>query len=128
MNGRRAHWVIAGMAAIIGALAALLAVEYLHTSDSRAAFGQTAEVAGSANYVLALLGNTVGDATPIVLIDTKTQTLMIYEYMVSTRTMFLRVARTYSADRELVDSAFFAGNVSNGPSVNDVRNMLRRGR
>ena len=113
------------MAAIVGALAALLAVEYLHKSDSRAAFGQTAEAAGSANYVLALLGNTVSDATPIVLIDTKTQTLMIYEYMVSTHAMFLRVARTYREDRELLDNSFFTGNVYTGPSVDDVRKKLR---
>ncbi len=125
MDGRRAYWVIVVLAAVAGALAALLADEYLHRSDSRAAFGQTAEVAGSANYVLSMLGVTVGDATPIVLIDTKTQTLMIYEYMNSTHTMYLRVARTYAADRELLDNGFFTGNLYQGPSVNDVRNLLR---
>ena len=125
MDGRKASWVIVGLAAVVGALAALLAAEYLHRSDSRAAFGQTAEAAGSANYVLALLGNTIGDATPIVVIDTKTQTLMVYEYMVSTHTMFLRIARTYAADRELLDNGFFTGNAYAGPSVNDVRNLLR---
>ena len=125
MNGRRVHWVIAGMAAIIGALAALLAVQCLRPGESRAAFGQ-GEAAGSANYVLAMLGNTVNDATPIVVIDTKTQTVMVYEYMVSTHTMFLRVARTYASDRELLDNFFFAGNAYNGPSVNDVRNLLQR--
>jgi len=125
MEGRRAYWVIVGLAAVVGALAALLADECLHRSDSRAAFGQTAEAAGSANYVLALLGNTIGDATPIVVIDTKTQTLMVYEYMVSTHTMFLRIARTYAADRELLDNGFFTGNAYAGPSVNDVRNLLR---
>ena len=71
------------------------------------------------------MGNTVNDATPIILIDTKTQTLMVYEYMISTHTMFLRVARTYAADRELLDNGFFAGNLYAGPSVNDVRNLLR---
>ncbi len=128
MNGRRVNWVIVGMAAVIGAMTALLAAEYVHRSDSRAAFGQTAENAGSANYVLALLGNTANDAAPIVVIDTKAQTIMVYEYMISTHTMFLRVGRTYSADRELLDNGFFAGNAYAGPSVNDVRNLLRNRR
>jgi hypothetical protein len=128
MNGTRVHWAVAGLAAIAGALAALLAVEYLHQSPSRTAFGQTGEAAASANYVLALLGNTVSDATPIVLIDTKTQTVLLYEYMVSRKTMYLRVARTYSADRELLDNGFYTGDSYNpqGQTVNDIRNLLRR--
>jgi len=125
MNGRRVHWLLIGLAAIMGALAALLAAEYLHRSDSRAAYGQTAEAAGSANYVLALLGTSANDAAPIVVIDTKAQTILVYEYMLSTHTMFLRVGRSYSADRELVDRSFFAGNAYAGPRVEDVRNMLR---
>jgi hypothetical protein len=126
MNGTRVHWAVAGLAAIAGALAALLAVEYLHQSPSRTAFGQTGEAAASANYVLALLGTTTNDATPIVLIDTKTQTLMVYEYMVSRHTMYLRAARTYVADRELRDNGFFAGDSYTGPSVNDVQNLIKR--
>jgi hypothetical protein len=117
-------WIIAGLAAIAGALAALLAVECLHKSESRTAFAQTAETAGSANYVLALLGNTASDAAPIYLIDTKSQTIMVYEYMVSTHQMFLRLARTYAADRELLDDRFYSGNAYAGPSVNDIRNVL----
>ena len=39
--------------------------------------------------------------------------------------MFLRVARTYAADRELLDNSFFAGNAYTGPTVNDVRNLLQ---
>ena len=128
MSSRKMLWMVAGIAAIIGALAALLAMECLRRSDSRAAFAQSAEVAGSANYVLALMGNTVADATPIVLIDTKSQTIMIYEYMVSTHTMFLRLARTYAADRELLDNGFYAGQAYQGPSVNDIRNLLRNRR
>jgi hypothetical protein len=128
MNRAKAHWAIVGMAAIAGALAALLAVEYLHHSESRVAFGQTGEAAGSANYVLALLGNTTYDATPIILIDTKTQTLMVYEFMVSKHTMYLRAARTYAADRELLDNSFWTGDSYSGPSVNQIQGMLRNPR
>jgi hypothetical protein len=126
MNGAKAHCAIVGMAAIVGALAALLAVECLHKGESRVAFGQ--EAAGSANYVLALLGNTVNDATPIILIDTKTQTLLVYEFMASRKTLYLRVARTYSSDRELLDNGFYTGDSYNpqGQTVNDIRNLLRR--
>jgi hypothetical protein len=125
MNGGRVHWAVVGLAAIVGALAALLAAECLHRSDARSAFAQPAETAGSANYVLALMGNTVADATPIVLIDTKSQTIMIYEYMVSTHTMFLRLARKYDADRELFDNGFYKGNAYTGPSRDDIGNLLR---
>jgi hypothetical protein len=126
MNGAKAHWVIAGMAAIVGALAALLVVEYLHKSDSRLAFGQMSE-AGSAN-LLALMGATSYDATPIVLIDTKTQTILVYEFMVSKHAMYLRCARTYISDRELIDANFYTGDAYKGPSVNDIRNQVRGGR
>jgi hypothetical protein len=125
MNGRTAQGAIVGLAAVAGALAALLAVECLHRSEPRAAFGQGAEAAGEANYVLAMLGNTVNDAAPIVLVDTKTQTILVYEYMVSVHNMFLRVARTYGSDRELLDNSFFTGNVYSGPSLRDIQNLLR---
>ena len=125
MNVTKVHWMIAGVGAIIGALVALVAVEYLHQSGSGAAYAQTGEAAASANYVLALMGNTTNQATPIVLIDTKTQTLLVYEYMIDRHTMFLRNARTYAADRELLDNAFWAGDSYSGPSVNDVRNLAR---
>jgi len=125
MNGRKVPWIIAGLAAMAGALAALLAVECLHRSESGTAYGQAAEVAGSANYVLALLGNTASDATPLFVIDTQRQTIMIYEYMVSTRTLYLRVARTYMSDRDLIDNGFFGGNVNAGPNVDQVRSLVR---
>ena len=35
MNRSRTHWVIAGLAALVGALAALLATEYLHIHQRR---------------------------------------------------------------------------------------------
>jgi hypothetical protein len=127
MNGGRAHWAIVGLAAVAGSLATLLAVGHLHRSDSRAAYGQTGEAAAEANYVLALLGNTVNDATPIVLVDTKAQTLLVYEYMVSRRIMFLRVARTYAADRELLDNSFWTGDsyAPKGQTVNEIQSLLR---
>jgi hypothetical protein len=117
------------MAAIIGAMAALLVMAWLHR-DSSVAYGQTGEAAGSANYVLAMLGSTVNDATPIVVIDTKTQTVLVYEFMVSRKVMFLRAARTYAADRELLDNSFWTGDsyTPQGQTVNEIRNMLRNRR
>jgi hypothetical protein len=125
MNGGKAAWAIVCLAAIIGALAALLAVEYIHKSDSRAAYGQTGEPAAGANYVLSLMGNTVNDATPIVVIDTKAQTILVYEYMVSTKALYLRAARTYINDRELLDNFFFTGNsyTTQGQTLNDVKKL-----
>jgi hypothetical protein len=125
MNGSRTHWVIAGMAAIIGAMATLLVVEGLRKGESSIAYAQTGEAAGSANYVLALLGSTTADATPIVLIDTKTQTLLVYEFMVSKHAMYLRAARKYVDDRELRDNNFYTGgDLYSGPSVNDIQKLI----
>ena len=64
MNGRRAHWMIAGMAAIAGALAALLAVECLHQSDLRAAFGQSGGPRPPARPITSLRCWATRSATP----------------------------------------------------------------
>ena len=126
MNGGRT-WVIIGLAAVAGSLATLLAVGYLHRSDSRAAYGQNGSPAAEANYVLAMLGSTVNDATPVVLVDTRAQTVLVYEYMVSRKVMLLRVARTYAADRELLDNNFWTGDsyTTRGQTVNEIQGLLR---
>jgi len=122
MNRLRSQWAIAGLAALAGALAALLVVEYLGKAGPRVAFGQEGGV--SANYVLAMLGATVNDATPIVLVDTKAQTILVYEYMVSRKMMLLRSVRTYAFDKEITDGNFYQGDYA-GPSVQAIQNLLR---
>ena len=72
-----------------------------------------------------MLGNTVNDATPLVVIDTKTETILVYEYMVSKHALFLRDARTYRSDRELRDNYFFTGDSYTGPSVDQIQKLLR---
>jgi len=121
----RTHWVITALAALVGALGALLAREYLSKAGPRIAFAEEAGGGVTANYMIAMLGMTVNDATPIVLVDTKAQTLLVYEYMVSTKRAYLRCARTYAFDKDLTERYFFAGNAYNGPSVGDIENLLR---
>lgn len=123
MNRLRTHWVIAALGALVGALAALLAVEYVSKAGPRVAFAQEGG-AVSANYVLAMLGMTVNDATPIVLVDTKAQTILVYEYMVSRKMMLLRSVRTYAFDKEITDANFYQGDYA-GPSVQAIQNLLR---
>jgi len=125
MNGTRSHWLVAGLAALAGALAALVAVEHFHANDSGVAYAQVGEVAGNANYVLAMMGNTVNDATPIIVIDTRQQVILVYDYMVSRHAMYLRQARQYINDRELVDNNFLTSDLYSGPSVGDIRKVVR---
>jgi hypothetical protein len=42
--------------------------------------------------------------------------------------MYLRVARTYAADRELLDNSFWTGDSYAGPTVNQIQSILRNRR
>ena len=126
MNRTRSYWVTTGLVAVIAVLATLLVVTWAPVSP-RVALGQVSEGA-QANYTIALLGVPFEDRTPLFMIDTKAQTVLVYEYIQSRRLMFLRVARSYMYDRELKDNGFGQNNIYEGPTVDQVRNTLRGGR
>ena len=120
----RTHWVITGLVAVAAVLGTLLAVNLLG-GGPRYALAQVSE--GSAGYIVGLLGPTIRESRlPLFLIDTKAQTILVYEYDQSRRLLYLRVARSFRNDRELLDNSWGQQNAYQGPSVNDVKNILRR--
>lgn len=125
MTGARSQYVMLALAAAVAVLATLL-VTGAFRPEARVAFAQTEGV--GANYVIGILGQTQNDRTPLVLLDTKAQNILIYEYVNSRRKLYLRVARSFVHDRELEDASFGENNVYEGPSVRDVQELLRRAR
>jgi len=121
MSHERAQWTITALAAAAAVLATLLVVNYLK-DDSRYAFGQVSQ--GSAGYVVGILGPARQNKLPLFLIDNKKQTILVYEYNQERRQLFLRAARTFRYDRDLVDQDYRDMGTTMGPSVEDVRRSL----
>jgi len=118
----RARWIMAALSAAAVVLAAFLIVGHFR-AEPPYAFAQSEGV--SANYVIALLGPKTEDQAQLFVIDTKAQTILVYEYIVSRRDLVLRVARSYKNDRDVEDRNFY--NLSSpyvGPSVNDVQKVV----
>jgi len=123
MNAQKSVWVVALLAAAVGVLATLLVVKQ-GGLGAPTAYGQVTEGV-SAGYVVGILGEKNNNQLPLFMVDTKSQTILIYEFDLSQRKLFLRVARSFGADRDLVDSNWGGTNQYAGPSVKDVQNMLR---
>ncbi len=60
-----------------------------------------AQSEGSAGRLIAIMASTDKQYTPIVLVDTLEQTLMVYTYNRNARTLALEAARTYRFDKQL---------------------------
>ncbi len=123
MNAQKSVWAIALLAAAVGVLATLLVVRQ-GGLGAPTAYGQVSEGV-SASYVVGILGEKNNNQLPLFMVDAKAQTIMIYEFDLSQRQLYLRVARSFTADRDLIDAGFFKGNQNQGPSVKDVQGVLR---
>lgn len=136
MRERKIDWLIVCLVVAVSVLATLLAVSIFQ--EPQKAYGQgvairsfldhtTGQVSeGAAGYVVALLGPVKESRLPFFVVDTKSQTLLIYEYDQSRRSLYLRVARSFRNDRELEDETFGERRANEGPSVDDVRKILRK--
>ena len=136
MRERKIDWFVVCLVVAVSVLATLLAVSIFR--EPPRAYGQgvairnfldhtTGQVSeGAASYIVALLGPVKDSRLPFFVVDTKSQTLIIYEYDQSRRKLYLRVARSFRNDRELEDASFGERRIQEGPSVEDVRNVLRR--
>ena len=121
MNQAQMQWTITCLVAVVAVLATVLLLNYIR-DDSRYAFAQVSE--GSAGYVVGILGQPHSNKLPLFLIDNKSQTIMVYEYSQERRELFLRAARSFRYDRELVDADYSNYSSTKGPSVGDVRDDL----
>ena len=112
-------WTVNGLSVLVAVLATLLAMQYFG-GDSRHAFAQSSM--GSADYMIGLIGPSRQSKIPLFLIDSKRQTVMVYDYHQDQRELRLRAVRSYRFDRELEDAEFGV----KGPSVKDVKSELEK--
>jgi hypothetical protein len=123
MSTLKSSWMTVLLAVAVGVLGTLLVVKQGDVTPT--AFAQVSPGVVSGNAV-AMLGERNNDMVPLFLVDTKQQTVLVYEFSVSRRRLYLRVARSFAADRELMDNSW--GNQNEGPTVKDVQNILRNGK
>ena len=114
-------WTVTVLVAIIAILATVLVSSAL---APRYAAAQTDS--GSADYIVALVGTQKSSRSPLFLIDSKAQSIMVYEYDQSIRRFYLRAVRSFTYDRQLEDRGYHKFGQSNGPSVRNVVEDLRR--
>ena len=79
----------------------------------------------AAGRVICVVGQVTNNRAPIFLVDTLEQTLLVYEYNYIARNMYLKAARTYRYDKQLVD---FSTSGGLGPSVPEVSGIVERQR
>ena len=104
------------------ALVALMAMVFGYIlGQSRILPVAQAQGEGAAGRVICVVGTASDRTAPIVLVDTLEQSIIVYEYNYTARSMYLKTARSYRFDRLLVD--FHSGG-GLGPSVEEVRRMM----
>jgi hypothetical protein len=113
-------WVITGLVAVVAVLATVIAGEALSSREAHA------QVSGAtADYLVGITGPERSARVPLFLIDSKKQTIMVYEYDQSIREFWLRAVRSFQYDRHLEDQGFSEDYTQNsGPSVRTVRRMV----
>jgi len=119
MNQVKQGWTVNVLFVLVAVLATLLATQYF-SGGSQRAYAQTS--AGSADYMIGLIGPARQSKIPLFLVDSKRQTVMVYDYHQDQRELRLRAVRSYRFDRELEDAEFGV----KGPSVDNVKSILER--
>jgi len=109
------------LTAVVAVLATLLVMGRAPGRLIPAAYGQDAVAGG---YVVALIGNDTSGRYPVVVVDSKEMSIMVYEYNRANFKFDLKGVRSFRYDRQLRD---FEGRRSGGPSVEDVMQRLERG-
>ena len=118
----RQPWLITVLVAAVAVLGTLLIVGG-YGGPSRSAFGQQSAVAG---YIIGLTGTDRNGRLPIILIDTKEQTIVAYEYNYSKHRLILSSVRPYRFDRQLEEYYLGTSTSGNGMSVKQVQQRLRK--
>jgi len=108
------------LAVLVGVLAALLVTTVV---SSRPAAAQVSE--GSTDFLTAILGPEAFRRVPLFIVDSKSQTIMVYEYDQSTRKFYMRAARSFRYDRRLEEADYSSYGQNKGPSLRDVQKKIR---
>ena len=122
MSRTRAQWLVTALVGVAAVLGTLLCVRAFD-DPSRYVYAQASE--GSANYVIGVVGSESQRRLPLFLIDTRKRTIMVYDYDQGTRRLHLRAARTFTHDSEVLEENFDKYSSSSGPSVDDVKKIVR---
>ena len=122
MSQTRTQWLVTALVSVTAVLGTLLGVRAFD-DPSRYVYAQPSE--GSANYVIGVVGSEYQRRMPLFLIDTRKRTVLVYEYDQGTRRFHLRAARTFTHDSELLDENFDRYSATSGPSVDDVKKIVR---
>ena len=122
MSQTRAQWLVTALVAVAAVLGTLLCVKAFD-DPSRYVYAQASE--GSANYVIGVVGSDYERRLPLFLIDTRKRAIMVYDYDQGNRRLYLRAARTFTHDIELLDENFKNYSSTSGPSVEDVKKIVR---
>ncbi len=77
-----------------------------------------AQTQGAAGGVIAVMGEQLRGDAPLVLVDTREESIMVYDYSYSRNTIELTSARTYRWEKRLSDWQ------TRGPSVEEVRRAV----
>ena len=123
MNVTRLHWAVTALAVAVAVLLTLFVVDAFRPAPGIA----LAQAAAGASGASALLGPQSNDRIPLFMVDTRSGTILVYEYTVSHRKLYLRVVRSYLSDRDMEDVSWGDGNPNVGPSVKEIQDLLRRG-
>lgn len=84
--------------------------------------GAQAQSASSGDRIAVVMGSEADERVPFVVVDPLEETIMVYEWDMGSRVMYLRAARTYRYDKMVTEF----GNADNSPSVRDVQRRLQR--
>ena len=119
---RHQHWLITLLVAAVAVESTLLIVGGAG-APARHAYGQATAVAG---YIIGLTGSEKNGRLPLIMIDTKEQTIVAYEYNYSRHRLILASVRPYRYDRQLDEYYLGVSTSGNGLSVDKVMTLLRR--
>ena len=122
MSQTRAQWLVTALVAVAAVLGTLL-VTKAFDDPSRYVYAQSSE--GSANYVIGVVGSESQRRLPLFLIDTRKRTIMVYDYDQGNRRLYLRAVRTFTHDSELLDENFKKHSATSGPTVDEVKEIVR---
>jgi hypothetical protein len=87
--------------------------------------GVQAQSASSGDRVTVAMSGQIADGrAPFVVVDPLEETIMVYEWDIDSRVMYLRAIRSYRYDK-MVN---LYGNADNSPTVRDVQRQVERGR
>ena len=118
MNSRTQTTVLIVLAALVGCLGTALYMQ----RPSGMAFAQDSV---NANFMIGMIGSSARSFdVPIVLVDTRMQVLLVYQFNTASEKLKLIQARTYRYDRQLME--FPGGSSKVRPSVKEVQEYVTK--